>query len=200
MQPLGEEHSVMRTEGLSSMLETIKTNINAGNTSADFFEIATIYIKTDKELPDEKQKLVIGSYGSMDFFGLKSAVSTLLDNLDIKPYMFRTAEEGAFHPYQSASLIIRGQNAGTIGKIHPKIAKNYDIKQAIFAAELDFNMLFECRGRGKKYKEISKFPKITRDLAFLLDKKVPVGDVLQDIRSIKSPIFESAEFFDIYEG
>jgi len=184
------------------MLQTLKTNMNNTNPCASLFEIATIYIKTNNELPDEKQTLVIGSYGEFkDFYEFKSIITTLLDNLDVKPYTFKICDNNpSYHPFQSANLVIRGKQSGVFGRLNPKIAKNFDIKAPVFIAEIDFDMLFECRGRGRRHEEISKFPKISRDLAFLVDKSELVGDILQDIKSVKSPIFESVEFFDIYEG
>lgn len=63
---------------------------------------------------------------------------------------------------------------GVLGEIHPDVRENYGIDEDSYIAELNMDILFKHADTDKKYKQLPKFPAVTRDLAVLIDDSVLV--------------------------
>lgn len=200
--PLGEENSVMRTCMISSVLKTLRVNYTRRNQNAAIFEIGTTYIPVEgQQLPDEKQVVAGGMYGDCDFFDLKGIVEQLFSGLGISKYEFETCTDNpSFHPGRCASISVKGKNIGTIGQIHPDVAKNFKIGAEVYVFLLDFNTLLENYTTDRHYKALPKFPATSRDIAVTLDKGINVGEIVKIIESQRTNILESYNLFDVYEG
>lgn len=200
--PLGEENSVMRTDMVSSMLKTLRTNYNRRNAEAALFELGTVYQKTeDGKLPDEQQMLSMGMYGSGDFYTLKGLIEELLDALQIQTYRFVPCKDNpTFHPGRCADLYLGKEKAGTIGQIHPVVATNFKMDTEVYAASLAFDMLLKYFSTDRTYRALPKFPATSRDIALLIDKTTPVGAIADIIEKQKTNIVEEYHLFDVYEG
>ena len=201
--PLGEETSIMRTTALPSMLEILALNYNRRNASVKMFEIAKEYIPLgDDELPIERKKLILGGYGDgVDFFKMKGAVEVLLDGLNIVGYEFNALTDAcAYHPGRTAEITVDGKVIGVIGEIHPKVADNYDINAKVYTAELDLEVMLESVGAERTYKALPKFPAVTRDLAILCDRDLPVAAIKTIIVNNVGALLEKVELFDVYQG
>ncbi len=201
--PLGEETSIMRTTALPSMLEILALNYNRRNPSVKMFEIAKEYIPlADDELPIERKKLILGGYGDgVDFFKMKGAVEVLLDGLNISGYEFNAKSDAyAYHPGRTAEISVDGKVIGIIGEIHPKVADNYDINAKVYTAELDLEAMLEKVGAERTYKALPKFPAVTRDLAILCDRELPVAAIKSIIVENVGGLLEKVELFDVYQG
>ncbi len=201
--PLGEETSIMRTTALPSMLEILALNYNRRNASVKMFEIAKEYIPlADDELPIERKKLILGGYGdSLDFFKMKGAVEVLLDGLNVLGYEFNAKTDAySYHPGRTAEITVGGKVIGIIGEIHPKVADNYDINAKVYTAELDIEAMFDSVGAERTYKALPKFPAVTRDLAILCDRELPVAAIKSVIVENVGGLLEKVELFDVYQG
>lgn len=201
--PLGEETSIMRTTALPSMLEILALNYNRRNAYVKMFEIAKEYIPlVDDELPIERKKLILGGYGDGgDFFKMKGAVEVLLDGLNISGYEFNAKSDAyAYHPGRTAEITVDGKVIGIIGEIHPKVADNYGINAKVYTAELDLEAMFDSVGAERTYKALPKFPAVTRDLAILCDRELPVAAIKSIIVENVGGLLEKVELFDVYQG
>ena len=203
LNPLGEDTSIMRTTALPSLMETLALNYSRRNDAVAFYEIAKVYQPVEgQELPDERKKMMLGAYGNdMDFFKLKGAVEVLLNALNVGEGEF-VAEKNAYayHPGRTASILVDGVTVGILGEIHPKVADAYGIRSRVYAAELDLGKLFEHRAKEKTYKPLPKFPSVTRDLAILCDKDLPVASLKTVIVENVGDLLEKVELFDVYQG
>ena len=201
--PLGEDTSIMRTTALPSMMEVLATNYASRNMAVKMFEIASVYIKNGEDkLPNEPKKVVLGAYGGeYDYYNLKGTVEELFSVLNITEYdiVAKTDEDG-FHPGRCAQLSLGGEVLGIIGEVHPSAVKNYGISAKVYAAQLDFNVLFKNMNADKQYRGIPRFPASTRDLAMLCDIDTPVIEIEKAIRSACGKLCESANLFDVYTG
>ena len=201
--PLGEDKSIMRTTAIPSLMQTLALNYNKRNANIKMFEIANVYIpKAADELPDERKMIMIGAYGNdYDFFSLKGAVETLLDTLNIPSYDFEAVTDlTTFHPGRTANIIVGNEVIGTIGEIHPKVCDNYDISAKVYVAEIDVQKAFSNVGEDKSYKALPKFPSVTRDLAIICDRDLPVAKIKNIIVECGGNLIESVELFDVYQG
>lgn len=204
MNPLGEDHSVMRTTMLPSMLDAICYNLNQKIEPIKLFEYGRVYIPQElplKDLPSEVKKLSIGLYGkNSDFFDLKQSIETLFTRLKIKNYRFRQFKHFAFHIGRCAKIYIKQEEVGIVGEVCPDITDNYEIKERVYLAELDLETICKNASFDITFKPLPRFPASTRDLAIVVEEKVPVGDIIYAIKDIGGRLLEEVEIFDIYKG
>lgn len=158
--PLGEENSIMRTTTLSSMLEILEKNYKQRNASAPLFELAKIYEPIEGEqLPNERDIITLGMYGSGDFYDLKGVVETLLDTTGVTNYKFVPQKENpTYHPGRCADIYINGKLAGRLGQAHPQVVKNYNMDTDCYLAEISFDAVLEAAGESQTYKKLPKYP------------------------------------------
>ncbi|HZK37772.1 MAG TPA: phenylalanine--tRNA ligase subunit beta [Clostridia bacterium] len=204
INPLGDETGVMRTSLLPNILEVAARNINHKVNDLRAFEIGQIFIprmESEEELPYEIPNLVMAMYGEEDFFTLKGAIETLLDNLGIREYEFTVEKNNStYHPGRCANIIVGDRILGTIGELHPIVTENYDLNQRCYCGELDFNIILKFTQMEKTYEPLAKYPSITRDFAVVLDKTVLVKQIEDIIKYKGGDILESFKLFDVYEG
>lgn len=202
--PLGEDTSIMRTVALPSMLETLARNYNNRNLSARLFEIAKEYIPNEDvaKLPDENEKIMLGIYGEdYDFYTIKGAVEALLEKFGVKDYdVEASSEQYAYHPGRCAVIKVNGEALAVLGEIHPQVAENYGIQTRVYTAEICAEMLFDLMNMEKSYKPLPKFPAVTRDLAIVCDRDLPVLELEKVIRKGAGKLLESVSLFDVYQG
>ncbi len=202
LNPLGEDTSIMRTTILPSMLEILTRNYNYRNKSAALYEIGRIYLKREDGMADEPRIVSMGAYGpEMNFFVLKGWVEELLASLGVKGVKFVAEKDAnAYHPGRCAKVYAGEKYLGILGQIHPEVAKNYGVGAEMYCAELSFEALYEVKGGTPVYSPLPRFPAVTRDIAVVCDKAIPVGDMMECIRECGRKYLESCNIFDIYTG
>ena len=99
------------------------------------------------------------------------------------------------HPGQSASIILNNVKIGIIGKVHPSVTKD-----DIYVLEINLDKMFTFRVKQMQYKEISKFPGVKKDLAFVVDKKITAQEVMAAIKKAGGRLVTDIKVFDVYEG
>lgn len=203
LNPLGEDTSVMRTTSVTGMLEVLARNYNHKNKNARLFELATVYLAKElpiTELPKEKEIITLGGYGSMDFYDIKGAVEELLEVMGIDNVTFDTAEANPiYHPGKSADIYINKKKVGTVGEVHPAVSDNYGLGET-YLAEMDLDYVLKCAGKDVTYKQLSRFPAVTRDLAMLVDDSIKAAEIENVIRRAAGNLLEELELFDVYKG
>ena len=201
--PLGEDTSIMRTIAFPSMLEILSKNYNNRNDHAYLFEIAREYRPTSPDkLPDEKNVLTVGLYGGgVDFFKAKGIAEEVMMRSGVENYEFeQTSEYFGYHPGRCAKIVIGDEVIGILGEVHPKVQQNYGIGTRIYAFSLNTDKLFDHAELEKRYKPLPKYPAVTRDLAVLCSKDIPVAALEKAIKEGAGKYLESVKLFDVYEG
>ena len=140
-----------------------------------------------------------GSSESVDFFDIKADVEALLDlSCGADEVSFEAAEHPALQPGQAANILRDGSIIGVIGKLHPKLAKRYDLKRAVFVFELDADKTLASEAPSAK--SISKYPAIRRDIAVVVDDKVSADDLVNAVAASSPELIRDVRIFDIYKG
>ena len=199
--PLGEDTSIMRTTALPSMMEVLVRNINNRNPKAVLFETATEYIPVDGEdLPNERTKLMLGMYGGCDFYTLKGMVEQIFAAAGVEYKVAPVKNNPSYHPGRTAEFTVDGARVAIFGEIHPDVRDNYAVTERIYVADIDFDKLFDLRKTETKYKSLPKFPAMTRDLAFVCDRDIPVMTLHELIANAAGKLLEELSLFDVYQG
>ncbi len=206
---ISSDISKLRTNMLESSLKTLKYNINRNNKNSKFFEFGKIYEKID-DTNSEKRRLSIiysGDFVSKswkqdtlktDFYSLKNIVINILLKLSISPKEMIIDYDG----FNSAlGLFCNKNRLALIGSISDKIKSKFDINQDVYYASVDIdNLLKLITTEFKKYKPLSKFPTVYRDLAFILDKNVTYSDIKELLFNSGIKNLTNMKLFDVYEG
>jgi phenylalanyl-tRNA synthetase beta chain len=134
-----------------------------------------------------------------DFFALKADLEAIL-SLTGAPerFAFVPASHPALHPGQPARIERDGQPVGLIGMLHPAIAVELDLTGDAFLFELDQTAL--GAGQIPRFRPISRFPAIRRDIAVLVDREVPFAAIAASIRAEVGDLLRDLVPFDVYVG
>lgn len=199
--PLNEDTAVMRTQMVHSMLNTLSLNLARGNENFRLFELGRVYLPNGENVqPTEKYVLSIGLTGeSEDYYTLKSIVDSVLAFFKVDPPV-NYSEQPYLHPGKSADAVLRGTLIANYGEVHPVIAESYALPKTCFVAEIDISSLIERYNDSVKYSPISKFPRVSRDIAIIVNDNVKVGDVIAEVKSKCGSNLEDIVLFDVYKG
>jgi phenylalanyl-tRNA synthetase beta chain len=201
INPIVKELDTLRSTLLLQLFEDISRNRSNGYKRIYLFTAGSVYNKKR----EETQKIAFVISGHTDYenplnHGKPENVDfkTMVDKLAQVIGEFELAENDPHpvaHPYQNAKIIQNSTVVGTVAKLHPKVAKDFDIEDTYFA-EID---LMKLGGKMKLAKDINKFPKVTRDLSLVVDKNLTYKEVFKIINELN--IKELKEFYpiDIYD-
>ena len=201
--PLGEDYSAMRTSMVPTLLKTLAFNHSKRNKNTWIYEIAYVYEKDGDEdkLPVHREQLAAAAFGDMDFFRFKGVLEAVSLELKTGEVKYRPNAGYTFlHPGRAADLYFGDAKIGYMGQVHPLTAAEFECPADSFVAVIDVEPLCERYVEIPKSRELPKFPGVMRDIAVVVDKSVPQGDILDIIRQRGGRLLESAELFDCYEG
>jgi len=202
--PLGEDYSVMRTTTIPDMLRCLSTNYNRRVEEAKLFEFSYVYLPVENDitqLPEEKRTLTVGMYGNLDFYDLKGIIEELMAVLGIDKCEYIPEKNNpAFHPGRTANLVVNGEIIGTIGQIHPEVAKKFECPDETYIGIVDFMSLVKNSSLSSEYKPLPKYPAVTRDIAMLVKDEIMVKQIEDIIRQSSGKILEEIKLFDVYKG
>lgn len=220
--PIVEEFSVLRPTLMYSLLKNVKDNLNRGQEDIRFFEVSKRFVLSDDKIEksvyinekrvSERETLGIVLSGSFtknlwapkpesyDFFDMKGIVEAMFDKFNFKSYQLRRSVNSSYHPGRSVDLFVGKELIGTFGEIHPDVLENMEIdRNRVIYAEIYLDLLLKYINKGVKYKGLSKYQSVPRDIAVVVKEEVLVGDMIKSIQKVDK-LIEKVELFDIYRG
>ena len=203
LNPLGEDTSIMRTTTLPSMLEILTRNYNFRNKEVRLYELGRTYHLGGKDgLAIEKKYLTLGTYGAkVNFFTVKGLVEAIMKDLRAENVRFEACTDNpSYHPGRCASVWAGDECIGVFGQIHPLVAANYGVDTELYCAELSLEKLLNACGPDPIYTPLPKFPAVTRDIAVVCDKSIPVAKLIDCISKAGGKYLKGCSLFDIYTG
>jgi phenylalanyl-tRNA synthetase beta chain len=220
VNPLSSDLNVLRQTLILSGLEVVSYNINRQRRTMKTFEYGSVYRRlpegdgTTLSSYEEHQAFCLMTTGPGDkswtgepkkssFFQLKGVLELLIRRYggDIYQMELSSAPEDVFSEGQTYSLPGHGGVLAVMGTVNPALAKKFDIRQPVFAAEISWPALFELVRRDKvTFKEMPRFPEVRRDLALLLDEGVRYSDLRKSAFKSARKILREVSLFDVYRG
>lgn len=209
--PLSAEQEVMRPSAIPGMLGVIRYNINRKNADLRLYELGKVYFREGAKDFRERRNLTIAMTGQMHdgwiararpvtIFDLKGSLEALLASLGIRGFSVRESSGGIFSPSACASIEIDGSPAGSIGEIDAKVLKNFDIKDKVYALELDCEALLKSAKLARRFKEPARYPSVLRDISIIIGNDVSNAAIISSITQSGGGLLKSAQLVDRYRG
>lgn len=207
LDPMTEERNTLRHSILPSLFKIYEYNKARNNKDVSIFEIGKTFYKKQEEYKEERKIacLMTGNFylginhtKPVDFYVIKGITEELLDYLGYQNrYSFVIDEmiPDTFHPGQSAGISVNNDMVGFIGRVHPS-----KTKEAVYVMEINLDKLLDKKVGKMKYKEISKYPSVKKDLAVVVDKNVTAGEIANYIKKSAGSLLLGSEVFDVYTG
>jgi len=209
--PIADDMTNMRTSILPGLLQTVLYNQKRQQKRMRFFEMGLTFLVNNSGKLEQNFNLALAALGqvnpenwdennkNVDFFALKNDLENAFRAYNILNHIeFRASEHPSLHPKVSAEIYFAGKKVGFLGLLHPKWRKTLEIGQDVYVSEIDLSFLKEKN--SIKFKNISKFPCVERDLAIVLDKNITWQKTAETIRSTGGDLLQGVRLFDIYEG
>ena len=208
LDPMTEERNTLRHSILPSLLKIYEYNKARSNKDVAIFEIGKAFYKKQEEYGETNKiaALMTGDFylgvdnkKQVDFYILKGIVEELLDYLGYSNrYSFAIKEDklpDEVHPGQAALISVNNDIVGLIGRVHPVLEK-----EPVYVFEIDLDKLLDKKVGKMKYKEISKFPSVKKDLAVVVDKNITSEEIATIIKKAGGSSLSRIEVFDVYTG
>lgn len=197
--PLSEDHVALRPSLIGGLLIVLERNVNAGAQSVAIFEIGRAFIPPKGK---EERHLGVLLWGNstgtanwrsqtrrgLDLFDLRGALDPVVPGLSFRP--------GKVSDLALAVDIYSGdQKIGFAGQL---VSSKSNAPGPVLVAELHADLLFAKTESGRKFRELDRYPSITRDIAMIVPEEISHAKVLHAIENPKDPLLESVELFDLF--
>lgn len=214
MWPMSVDRSVLRQNIVSGMLDTVAYNSARKNTNLALYEIGKVFEQTGnpkEDLPNEITSLAFALSGlvtekdfqtrtvPVDFFHAKGVLEALFTKLGLEVDYVPTKDIASMHPGRTALIILDSQEIGFVGQVHPQTAKDYAIGET-YVAELNLDVIESHYHKAHVFKEITKFPAVSRDIALLVENSVSHSDIIAAIKAAGVKRLTDIKLFDVYAG
>ena len=132
---------------------------------------------------------------------MKGALETALEALNLPPLNFAAAEVRHLRRGQAAVIrISKGENIGTMGALAEDIAALHKFRQPVFIAEVDLSTLLELEPQPVIYSPLPRYPSVVRDVSLLVDRRVTVASLLQEVADQKTEDCRATYLVGVFEG
>ena len=217
--PLAEDASRLRSNGLVSMAQALAWNLNRGQRNVRLFEAGRAYRWKDGA-PEETPVLTLGATGlarekgvaeserEYGFADLKGDLDQLGDLAGGLLWSAGPADrQGWQHPARCGQFAPAAaglaEEAGSAGELSRRVAERFKLRQAVFLAELALEPFYaacESARAGRRYGPISRFPAVERDFSLVLRDGTPFAAVREAIASLRISGIVSVEAVDLFRG
>jgi len=198
--PLSEDHVALRPSLIGGLLGVLERNINAGAESVAIFEIGRAFIPPSGK---EERHLAILLWGNvtsaanwrsqtkrnLDLFDLKGALAGVVPNLSFRASKFPDLALPV-DIYSGDRMIGFGGQLSSAKSSAPG---------RVLVAELHADLLLAKGESAKKFRELDRYPSITRDIAMIVPEKLTHSEILRVIEEPAEPLLESLQLFDVFE-
>lgn len=218
INPLVKDYASLRSSLLTNLLKAAEENSKKSNFVLEGFEYGHVFTNSKFETVQE-QEFLAGIFGgssiksdwsnssqSLTWFEGKLKLDELFKKLNLVTYWQLDKplkEKNIFHPYRTAGLYLSNQlKLGIFGQIHPLVAKKLNLSAKIYLFELNFELIKEQVQRNKltTYQEYSLYPKIIKDLSFIINQNISFQELKKILYLNGSKFLTEINLLDEYRG
>lgn len=211
--PLSSDMNVLRPSLLPGLLEAMRHNTSHQTTDLALFETGRVVTRAAAGL-QEQRRCAIAITGerfplfwtgddrnaTRDIYDLKGFVEEFLEQFGLRGSSYIPRNDLSSFFLEAAAIRLGKLELGTLGQLQPGIARHFDLRDAVFLAELNLDLLLVRRNSDKGFKLLPLFPSIRRDIAMLLPEQTTHDAVIAATRKGNTPNLEKVDLFDVFRG
>jgi phenylalanyl-tRNA synthetase beta chain len=211
--PLSSDMDVLRPSLLPGMIHSLRHNVSRKNCDVALFEIGRVFAQTEGKTREERRVAIAltgqrnslfwsgdGREAKFDSYDLKGLTEEFFDQFGIRSATFSKRAESTALFLESATIQLGKLPLGEMGQLLPPLAKQYDLRDAVYLLELNLDQLLARRNPAKSFKPLPQFPAIRRDIAMLVSEATTHDAILQVVKQAKPANLERVELFDVFRG
>ncbi len=219
LKPISQEMAALRPSMLPGLLTVLTYNQNHGQRMLRFMEFGHVFNQGEKAgaLVDgyaEQTSLILVQSGlrqganwdgkaiTTSFHDLKGEVQTLFGTLGLHQVSMEASYQSTAVTEYHLNILLNEKPVGIIARLSSEQQEAYGLKEAVYFAEINWDLVFK-KAKSKikrKYKPVSRFPAVDRDLAVIVDRDQDVGGLSEIIRKAGGNLLQQVSVFDIYKG
>lgn len=218
INPLLTDCSSLRSSLLPNLIKTLQENLKQKNVYLEGFEYGHVFSKDSGKSFQEKE-YIAGIFGGvktklswsdsateLSWFEAKGKVEQLFSQLNLLTYWTRSSLEHTapiLHPHRNATIYLANNSVlGTFGQINPILANHFNLSSKIYLFEFDIETIRDQLQLNKLtlYKEYSFYPKIIKDLSFIIRKDIPFRNVQEILYLNGTEFLSEVNLLDEYAG
>jgi phenylalanyl-tRNA synthetase beta chain len=213
VNPIANHLSVMRSTLMGGLVSNLRFNLARNQGRIRVFELGRVYLRdpaveeSDLDVAGVRQPTRVAAlaYGpaleeqwgapkrQVDFFDVKADVESLLAP---RAARFERASHPAFHPGRAARVLVEGREMGWLGELHPRWQQKYELPLAPVLFEVDAPV----GDLLPRYREVSKFPPIVRDLSMDFDEGLSWAEISWELNRNRPVLVQEIRLFDVFRG
>jgi phenylalanyl-tRNA synthetase beta chain len=200
--PLLRRADRLRTSLAPSLLDAMHTNQNAGSGEVNLFEIAKVYLPRPGDLPLERWTLAMAS--GRDYRAVKGVLEAVLLALhpqrDKRIEVVRSANQPLLEPDHSGEMYVSSEVFGYLGELTSAGREWFQLRDATTIAEVCVADFLRIADLIPRYRPLSPYPPIDRDLNLVVGEQVRWADLAQTVRTAAGSHLERLEYLDTYRN
>jgi phenylalanyl-tRNA synthetase beta chain len=214
--PLSSDMDVLRPSLLPGLIHSLRHNVSRKNYDVALFEVGRVFqpAAAGQGTVKEERHIAVAITGQrnplfwsgddreakFDVYDLKGLIEEFFEQFGLRGMTYNRRAESTALFLESATIQLGKQQLGEFGQLVPALAKKYDLRDAVFLAELNLDLLLARRNPSRSFKSLPAFPAIRRDVAMLVPEATTHDAILQVVKQTKPANLESVELFDVFRG
>lgn len=218
LNPVSVEAECLRMSLVPGVLQVVQHNRSHGQKDVRLFEIGDVFSRKRNKAPEtlddvhEEHRLLVLLTGrklpqvfgadsrNIDLFDLKGEIEAFLSKFLLDKYRFISYDNHSALTELGLTVEINGTYAGFLGKVKKSILEKFEIEDDVFVCELKLSVLKSNHCTEKKFSLLPRYPKVSRDLAFIVDQSLAQEKIESSIRDAGGALLEQIRLFDVYVG
>lgn len=222
--PLSSDMNVLRPSLLPGLLDALRHNLNHKNNDVALFELGRVFKSALSQTGGgggsspagvlEERRLALALTGQrqplfwsgaerdakFDLYDLKGLLEEFFEQFGLRGLTYNRRAESTPLFLESATIHLGKMFVGELGLLLPALSKQYDLRDAVLLAEVNFELLLARRNTSKSFRTLPAFPSVRRDIAMLVPEATAHEAVLQVVKQAKPANLEAVELFDVFRG
>jgi phenylalanyl-tRNA synthetase beta chain len=211
--PLSSDMNTLRPSLLPGLIDSLRHNVSRKNLDVALFEVGRVFATAAGRFT-EGRRVALAMTGQRaapfwsgaerdarcDVFDLKGLVEECLESFGVRGFTFvKQAAPGSL--FLASALVQLGrQSLGELGQLQPQIARQHDLRDPVYLAELDLDLLIARRNPGRAFRPLPVQPAIRRDVALVVAEETTHDAVVAAVRASRPAHLEGLELFDVFRG
>jgi phenylalanyl-tRNA synthetase beta chain len=213
--PLAENQGMMRGSLLPGLLTAVVRNQSRGEGEVRLFEVAKRFWR-DAESGEPREAWTAACVlsrrsetpphwsdpkaSALGFYDLKGALEAIFEAVGFEPPVLAPSEHPVHHPAESSEVRLADRSLGPVGRLHPDLEMEFDLRAPTYAAEIDLEALLDLPEQLVQVRALSRYPWVERDLSLLLPEGTSYRKVAETAHALRQEELIRIRPLDRYVG